>query len=859
MENTAVQTQSAQSNGVAEEIEKKKKTLWDYLKEIIEMFRKPYYGAAMKSLEENLNTMGYNNAATAAVLDNLISVTGEIKGKLTGDMSEEKAQEIMQELQEKISAISNEMADMKSVVDVLSADGVNGTSYALYQKDGTLYLSKPDDSGLIGNQAYLVDIATSQNGVKNAFVCKLVDVDPLESEGYKKVELVDPKNSYIETMTETIIRHSFSENELQQQTANKELIRNLQDNFNKVIMQSSESLFYEKDDGKRCSYINKDGNFCVVDREQDIMFVFVQDEKTAALRAECYKCNADLQAEGERLFIAGEWTNHNDTIRFKRTENETLNLSSLYNFEPTITFLKNHNISDEHIAALKNDISTPAASSDTLTKKGATRIKALYKELSTIPEAKNEGLNVEINTSTGSYLRFTSKSGNVTQINYDKNGDATNVEYRANGEQTFKKIQQITGGMTTVLAKPPIECEAVMELMKKAHYSIAEKKNVHTKPQQKPKEKIKMEEKSSDALWSKAESDHYQDRVQAALDEHAGSDIMQYLAKDENSFVRRAVAGVVTAKALVEVLANDKDESVRAEIAKRGLQPEVLAKDTSALVRAELANSGNKLAELITDPEETVRAAVARQGYGLSELLNDTSEMVRNSVKIGLGDIPKEVAGKLLSEYPADRAAVAYECKDNEKVMNILANDPQKRVRIAVAENGGALSKLVNDREAEVRLAVARQGYGYEVLKNDTYTPIRAEIAKQGYDLKNYIADPAVEVRLIVAQQGAYLNELSRDKDETVRIAVAQTASRREHSDVLNALVEDRSPAVRIALAERGYGLDTLLQDKDENVRAAVAKHDEVYADKLKNDKSEVVRHAARPEPEKPTTTKERD
>ena len=91
---------------MAEEIEKKKKTLWDILKEIIEMFRKPYYGTAMKQLEENLNAMGYNNAATAAVLDNLISVSGEIKGKLTGDMSEEKAQELMQELQNKIAAIS---------------------------------------------------------------------------------------------------------------------------------------------------------------------------------------------------------------------------------------------------------------------------------------------------------------------------------------------------------------------------------------------------------------------------------------------------------------------------------------------------------------------------------------------------------------------------------------------------------------------------------------------------------------------------------------------------------------------------------------------------------------------------------
>lgn len=846
---------------MAEEIEKKKKTLWDILKEIIEMFRKPYYGTAMKQLEENLNTMGYNNAATAAVLDNLISVSGEIKGKLTGDMSEEKAQELMQELQNKIAAISNEMADVQSVVNILSADGMDGKSYVLYQKDDKLFLSKPDENGLIGNKAYQIDIASSEDGIKNAFICKEIDIDPLESDDYNKVDLVEPKSTYIETITDTIIHRSFSDTELQQQSANKELIKNLQDNFDKVITQSSESLFYEKDDGKRCSYINKDGNFCVVDREQDIMFIFVQDEKTAALRAECYKCNDDLQAEGERLFIAGEWTNHNDTIRFKRTENETLNLSNLYTFEPTIMFLKNHNISDEHIAALRNDISSPAVSTDTPTKKGANRVKAIYKELASLSDTKHEGLNVEINTSTGNYLRFTGKNGNATQMNFDKNGDTASVEYCASGDKSFKKIQQITGGMTAVLAKPPKDCEAVMELIKKAQYSIAERKASHAVPQhqQKPKEKIKLEEKSSEALWDKAASDNFKDRIQVALDEQAGNDIMQYLAKDDNSHVRQAVAQTITETAFVALLAKDESEIVRAEIAKRGLQSDVLVKDTSALVRSALASSGTRLDELSNDTEEAVRAAVAQQGYGLSKLLNDPSETVRNAAKSGLGDVPKEVVDKLLSDYPAERAAAAYECKDNQRVMSILANDPQKRVRIAVAENGGALDKLVNDREGDVRLAVARQGYGFDKLVSDDYAPVREEIAKQGYNLQRYVTDPAFEVRRAVAEQGAYLNELAHDKNDDIRVIVAHTADRRTYGDALRTLLNDNSPEVRIALAERGYGLDTLLNDKDENVRAAVARHDEVYAEKLKDDKSEIVRNAARPEPAKSSTTKERE
>ena len=182
----------------------------------------------------------------------------------------------------------------------------------------------------------------------------------------------------------------------------------------------------------------------------------------------------------------------------------------------------------------------------------------------------------------------------MTQINFDKNGNTASVEYCASGDKAFKKIQQITSGMTAVLAKPPKDCEAVMELIKKAQYSIAERKTSHTvsQHQQKPKEKIKLEEKSSEALWDKAASDNFKDRIQVALDEQAGNDIMQYLAKDDNSHVRQAVARTITETAFVALLAKDESEIVRAEIAKRGLQSDVLVKDPSALVWSALASSG---------------------------------------------------------------------------------------------------------------------------------------------------------------------------------------------------------------------------------------------------------------------------
>ena len=838
---------------MAEEIEKKKRTILDVIREIIELFRKPYYVAAMKALEENLNTMGYNNAATAAVLDNLVSVTSEIKGKLTGDMSEEKAQELMRELQEKIEAISGELADMKKISEVLSSDGVNGATYSLYEKDGDLYLSQSEND-LIGKKAHLVDFVTSPEGVKTAFTCKEIDVDPLESIKFTKVELEEDEVTHSEAIANYITHHYLSDDEILQQSANLEMYKALQENFNMIVTQSSEKLFYEKDDGKCCSYINQDGNFCVADRQQGIMFVFTQDSETNALRAECFKCNKDLRAEGDRLFIAGEWTNHDDTIRFQRTENEAYNLSVLYGFEATTQFLKNHNISEEQIAALQNSIITPNTNKEALTKKGEYRIKSLYKELASIPEVAAVGLNVELQTTAGNYLRFTNKEGKVTQVNFDKNGDITNIEHCSGKDQEFKMIQQVNGNMETLLAKPSKDCEDVMALLKKAQYALATAKS------SKPKEKIKLIEQSSPALWEKASSDSILDRIQAVRDRKVGNDILEHLAKDENSYVRQAVAGVINDTEIISLLAKDSAEGVRAEIAKRGLMPNTFVYDKSAVVRAEVAKSGNCLDLLINDPDEAVRAAVATQGYCLAKLLNDQSDVVRTSAREALG-LPQELLNKVISEYPAERAEAAYLCKNSPVVMSVLAEDPQKRVRIAVAENGGALEKLVTDRESEVRLAVAKQGYGFELLMNDLYTPIRVEIVKQGYMVEKFASDPVAEIRMYVAQQGYCLNELSHDKDEMVRVAVVQSANRREHSDILQAFVNDPSPAVRIALAERGYGLDTLVYDKDEDVRAAVAKNNEMYAEKLKDDKSEVVRNAAKTtlEPSMPAKNKERD
>ena len=60
-----------------------------------------------------------------------------------------------------------------------------------------------------------------------------------------------------------------------------------------------------------------------------------------------------------------------------------------------------------------------------------------------------------------------------------------------------------------------------------------------------------------------------------------------------------------------------------------------------------------------------------------------------------------------------------------QRSLDILVNDKDYAVRVAVAEKGYGLDKLVNDRYWQVREAVARQGYGLDQLINDTSIAVR--------------------------------------------------------------------------------------------------------------------------------------
>lgn len=57
---------------------------------------------------------------------------------------------------------------------------------------------------------------------------------------------------------------------------------------------------------------------------------------------------------------------------------------------------------------------------------------------------------------------------------------------------------------------------------------------------------------------------------------------------------------------------------------------DILANDSDYTVRAALAETGHGLAKLVNDPNPFVRQEVARNSYGLDILINDPDENVKN-------------------------------------------------------------------------------------------------------------------------------------------------------------------------------------------------------------------------------------
>lgn len=144
----------------------------------------------------------------------------------------------------------------------------------------------------------------------------------------------------------------------------------------------------------------------------------------------------------------------------------------------------------------------------------------------------------------------------------------------------------------------------------------------------------------------------------------------------------------------------DDDERVRAAVADYGYGLDILIKDSSPLVRAIIAAKRYGLKRLINDPDPYVRAAVAREGYKLNKLVNDPSDMVR--------------------EIVANMA--------EEDVAKQLINDKDVIVKLNLAERGIGLDHFIHDDNAGVRAEVASYGKYLDILINDPDPKVRIAV-----------------------------------------------------------------------------------------------------------------------------------
>ena len=82
----------------------------------------------------------------------------------------------------------------------------------------------------------------------------------------------------------------------------------------------------------------------------------------------------------------------------------------------------------------------------------------------------------------------------------------------------------------------------------------------------------------------------------------------------------------------------------------------------------------------------------------------------------------------------------------NHQNLDVLIDDEDWRIRMAVAEQGYGLDKLINDKDSGIRAVVAKQGYGLDQLINDKSYYVRKTVAEQGYGLEKLINDENYDV-----------------------------------------------------------------------------------------------------------------
>lgn len=146
---------------------------------------------------------------------------------------------------------------------------------------------------------------------------------------------------------------------------------------------------------------------------------------------------------------------------------------------------------------------------------------------------------------------------------------------------------------------------------------------------------------------------------------------------------------------------------------------EILVNNDNPAVRAEVARKGHYLDILVKDESPAVRFAVASKGYGLNILINDPEVFVR--------------LGVVKNKYKLD----------------VLAEDKDTRVRreVALYADDNILDKLMQDNDINVRTIIVERGHRLDwYAANETSTQVLPDLINAMVDRDEFywIAAPVV-------------------------------------------------------------------------------------------------------------------
>ena len=237
-------------------------------------------------------------------------------------------------------------------------------------------------------------------------------------------------------------------------------------------------------------------------------------------------------------------------------------------------------------------------------------------------------------------------------------------------------------------------------------------------------------------------------RLSAAMNSMTPAEVLVRLAKDEDSYVRRAAArNSQTPAEALSMFVTDEDEMVRLRLAEgsQNVAQELLllAKDKAADVRRAVAKNSLSPAEalslLVNDEDETVRSAVARNTQtdceSLSLLAQDEVEDVLRAVA-GNRNTPKQDISRICSLFFAEIFALG--CNGSEP-------SPGRRFLLTLPQcPADVLAKNFRSRSWLERYAIAGN--------SSTPEAVLEKMAKEGNQLVRMASQKNLECRPSAAE-----------------------------------------------------------------------------------------------------------